>query len=84
MLPVDHPDVALASSSCRLLSLLKSLTLRSFEVLRPQGGYIRGRQSEFDMLELGHLTTSDKTTPFAQFSPVSHEVKFETEVKTDY
>jgi hypothetical protein len=32
-------------------------------------------------LELGHLTTSEKTRPFAQFLPVSHEEKCNIKVK---
>jgi hypothetical protein len=43
--------------------------------------YEAGNQNLTCYLELGHLTTSEKTTPFTQFLPVSHEVKFETKVK---
>ena len=32
-------------------------------------------------LVLGHVATSEKTTPFEQFLPISHEVKFESGVE---
>jgi hypothetical protein len=43
--------------------------------------YEAGDQNLTRYLELGHLTTAEKTTPFAQFLSVSHEIKFETKVK---
>jgi hypothetical protein len=43
--------------------------------------YEAGDQNLTRYLELGHLTTAEKTTPFAQFLSVSHEVRFETKVK---
>jgi hypothetical protein len=43
--------------------------------------YEAGNQNLTCYLELGHLTTSEKTTPFAQFILVSHEVRCETGVK---
>jgi hypothetical protein len=41
-------------------------------------------QSLMCYLELGHLTTSEKTTLFAQFLLVSHEVRCETGVKDKF
>lgn len=43
--------------------------------------YEAGDQNLTRYLELGHLTTAEKTTPFAQFLSVSHEIKLETKVK---
>jgi hypothetical protein len=45
--------------------------------------YEAGDQNLTRYLELGHLTTAEKTAPFAQFLSISHGIKFETIVKDE-